>query len=40
MEKSSPILTTQILKHVAEDKAYSWSIYHGQIRMKVEYKRI
>ena len=31
MEKSTPIFTPQILKHVTQDKSYSWSINHGQI---------
>jgi len=30
MEKV-PIFTSQVLKHVSQDKLYSWSINHGQI---------
>ena len=31
MEKGTPIFTSQVLKHVTQDKSYSWSINHGQI---------
>jgi hypothetical protein len=34
MEKGTPIFIPQVLKHVAEDKSYSWGIYQCQIRGK------
>jgi hypothetical protein len=38
MEKSTPIFTPQILKHVTQDKSYSWSNKHGQIKRIVSYR--
>ena len=38
MEKSTPIFAPQILKHVTQDKSYSWSNKHGQIRIIVSYR--
>jgi len=38
MEKSTPIFTPQILKHVTQDKSYSWRNKQGQIRRIVSYK--
>ena len=40
MEKGTPIFTSQVLKHVTQDKSYSWSIKNKQIRRIFSHKRI
>jgi hypothetical protein len=38
MEKGTPIFTSQVLKHVTQDKSYSWSNKHKQIKRMFSHK--
>jgi hypothetical protein len=40
MEKGTPILSSQVLKHVTQDKSNSWCMKHTQIKRIFSHKSI